>query len=489
MAYKPDYGKDLFKQVQDLLSKCDNLSLEMKKDRKEHKKEKEVLNNKITELENRVDELETENTKLRNDNERLKKQINNDSNNSSNPPSSDIKRNIPNNKEKTNKKAGGQKGHKAHFLSKKEIEEKIEKKEIKHKIINKGKVSKDYISKYIIDIEINTIAKEYRFYKDKNGKYNIPKEFKTDVQYGNKLKTMCTILNTEGIVALDRLSDFVGSISDGKINISKGTIVNFITDLNNKGQYIIENIKTKIMNSEIMYTDATTARCENKNISVRNYSTEKYTLLVATYGKSKKYIEETNILNNYTGNLVHDHETVIYNYGNKHAECNVHISRYLRGCNENTGNKWTLKMRSFLCSLNEYKKEIKSRGEKEIAKEKLEKYSKRYEEIIELGYKENKKVKAAFLRQDEQRLLNRMKKYKENHLLFLYDFNMPFENNLSERDLRHVKSKQKISGHFNSMEGIGNYLNIKSIIGTCKKQGESFYDKIFNIYENIPVSI
>ena len=57
-----------------------------------------------------------------------------------------------------------------------------------------------------------------------------------------------------------------------------------------------------------MYTDATTARSENRNISIRNYSTDKY-----------------------TGNLVHDHETVIYNYGNKHIECNVHVSRYLKG--------------------------------------------------------------------------------------------------------------------------------------------------------------
>ena len=70
----------------------------------------------------------------------------------------------------------------------------------------------------------------------------------------------------------------------------------------------------------------------------------------------KKYIEETNILNRYTGNLVHDHETVIYNYGNKHIECNVHVSRYLKGCYESTKNKWALKMRSFLCSLNEYRK-------------------------------------------------------------------------------------------------------------------------------------
>ena len=73
--------------------------------------------------------------------------------------------------------------------------------------------------------------------------------------------------------------------------------------------------------------------------------------------------------------------------------------------------------------------------------------------------------------------------------MFLYDFNMPFDNNLSERDLRHVKIKQKVSGHFNSIEGIKIYLNIKSIIGTLKKQGRNFYKEIYNIYEKIPVEI
>lgn len=477
-----DYNNQVFKQLQEVMKKCDDLSQEFKAQKKDYEC-------RIEKLENENRELKEKNEKLTNEVDRLKKQINNNSNNSSKPPSSDIKKNIPNNREKTTKKAGGQKGHKAHFLSKKVVEEKINNKEFEHEIIHVGKVSEKYTSKYILDTRISIVAKEYRFYPNKEGKIIIPKEYKTDVQYGTNLKTICAVLNTEGIVALDRLSDFVSCISHEKIKISKGSTVNFMKELNNKSQYIIKNIENKILNSELLNTDATTARCENRNICVRTYSTKKLTLLVPTYGKGKKYIEETNILNRYTGNLVHDHETVMYNYGNKHIECNVHVSRYLKGCYESTQNKWALKMRSFLCSLNEYRKELKLKEIFKLEKGQLERYSNRYDEILKEGYSENKKVKSKYLRQEEQRLLNRLKKYKENHLMFLYDFNMPFDNNLSERDLRHVKIKQKVSGHFNSMEGIKIYLDIKSIIGTLKKQGRNFYKEIFNIYENIPVEI
>ena len=493
-----DYNNQVFKQLQAVMEKCDDLSQEIKDIKKEHKKEfleleakhiKEIdnLNNKIDLLEEENAGLKIENQKLRDDNDRLKKQINNNSNNSSKPPSSDIKKTIPNNREKTAKKAGGQKGHKAHFLSKKTVEEKINNKEFEHEIIHMGQISEKYTSKYILDTRVSIVAKEYRFYPNKEGKIIIPKEYKTDVQYGTNLKTICAVLNTEGIVALDRLSAFVSCISHEKIKISKGSIVNFMKELDNKSQYIIDNIKENILNSELLNTDATTARCENKNICVRTYSTKKLTLLVPTYGKGKRYIEETNILNRYTGNLVHDHETVMYNYGNKHIECNVHVSRYLKGCYENTQNKWALKMRSFLCSLNEYRKKLKTKEIFKLGKRQLERYSNRYDEILEEGYSENKKVKSKYLRKEEKRLLNRLKKYKENHLMFLYDFNMPFDNNLSERDLRHIKIKQKVSGHFNSMEGIKIYLDIKSIIGTLKKQGRNFYKEIYNIYENIPV--
>ena len=222
---------------------------------------------------------------------------------------------------------------------------------------------------------------------------------------------------------------------------------------------------------------------------VRNYSTDKYTLLKATNGKSKKYIDETGILPKYVGALSHDHETLMYNYGKEHAECNVHILRYLSGNYENTSNSWCKDLSSFLCSLNEYKKKLLAKNVTSISVQNLKKYSLRYDEIINKGFEENKKIGSKFYAKEERRLLNRLKKYKDNHLIFVYNFSMPFDNNLSERELRHVKCKQKISGFFKSKKGLQNYLDIKSLIITCKKQCLDFYTIISNIYQNIPVEL
>ena len=238
-----------------------------------------------------------------------------------------------------------------------------------------------------------------------------------------------------------------------------------------------------------MHTDATTSRSNNTNNCVRTYSTTKQTLLKATRGKGKKHIEGTNILNRYIGKLCHDHETVMYNYGGKHGECNVHISRYLKGNYQNTSNSWSKNMRSFLCSLNEYKKELQQKGIKYIDDENLNKYSLRYEEILNLGFKQNKQVKSKYYKDEEKKLLNRLRKYKDNHLMFIYDFEIPFDNNMAERDLRHVKSKQKISGCFRSDEGQKSYLDIKSIILSLKKQCRDSYSAIRNIFMNTPVEI
>ena len=75
-------------------------------------------------------------------------------------------------------------------------------------------------------------------------------------------------------------------------------------------------------------------------------------------------------------------------------------------------------------------------------------------------------------------------KYKDNHLAFVKDLNVPFDNNLSERELRIVKTKTKVSGGFRSENGCENYCNILSIINTAKKRNINPFKAIISVFSN-----
>lgn len=142
-----NYEKSIYNQLMEVMEKLDTMAAEQKKDRKEIKsltsevtslrKENDTLHKEVSSLrqENSVlkekcENLEKENTLLREDNERLKRNANNNSDNSSIPPSKDQNKtpkapNTYNGRKPTQKKPGAQPGHKGHSLSKADVEEKI----------------------------------------------------------------------------------------------------------------------------------------------------------------------------------------------------------------------------------------------------------------------------------------------------------------------------------------------------------------------------
>lgn len=503
------YDKHIFRQLEDVLKKCDNLSQEIKDIKKEHKEEikdlkaqhskaihnlKEEHKKEIKTLNSKINKLEDENKLLKEDNTRMKSILNKNSTNSSIPPSKDekSKKKKTNLREKTNKKSGGQKGHKGATFTKKDVEELLNKENVEKETILHGDCkSKNSIIKYEIDIKTVVTVKEHIFYYNKRKDLKIPKEFISDVHYGEKFKTLCDIMVVEEVISLERIKQFIEILTNGVLSISEGSIVNWLKEKSKQCKQTIKGLKIRIKNSEIMYTDLTETIVNAKKAYVRNYSTDKLTVYIPSKDKKIHRVKRQWLLQGYTGYIVQDHDTSLYNFGikNKHVECNVHLRRYLKNNTELTQHNWSLMMDKLLIEIKSQKEKYLEEDKYKFSEQELEDYLKRYDKILEIGYKENTESNSKYLKQEELAIINRLKKYKENHLLYAKDFKVPFDNNLSERDLRAIKTKKKVSGGHRNYRGLKVYCDIRSIISTCKKQGINYFTELVNIGKGNPVTI
>ncbi len=64
----------------------------------------------------------------------------------------------------------------------------------------------------------------------------------------------------------------------------------------------------------------------------------------------------------------------------------------------------------------------------------------------------------------------------------MHDFAVPFDNNQSERDLRMLKVKQKISGCFRTDKGAEEFCRVRSYVATMKKQGRGVMETIKSVF-------
>lgn len=288
-------------------------------------------------------------------------------------------------------------------------------------------------------------------------------------------------LETYNVIAYERLSDFFNVLSSGIINISNGTLVNFLKEFSNKSKQSIENLENNLLNQDIMYTDETT----NGNWYIRNYSNEETVLYKPHKRKGHKQIEEHNILPKYTGAIVHDHDTTMYKYGNKNIECIVHLGRYLEELIQNIKEiTWSKKLKELLFNTNQERKKLINQKINSFSNHQINDIKKEYDYLIKIAKKENKNIASKFYKDKAMKLTRRCEKYKENHLAYACNFNIPFDNNLSERDLRIIKTKTKISGGFRSEEGAQIYCDAISIIKTSKRRGINPFKAILAIFNN-----
>lgn len=284
----------------------------------------------------------------------------------------------------------------------------------------------------------------------------------------------------------DRIAAFLNAASGEELGLSEGSVYAFCRKLAEVSEKSIRNLENRLLNQGVVATDATPVTVNGKQNYIRNFSIEDTVVYRAMKSKSIPALKKLDFLQQYTGTLVHDHETALYHFGTEHGECNVHILRYLRKNTEETGNEWSEEMAVLLNEMNRERKVLLEEGVSSFSEEKLSGYERKYKELIAKGRKENKGTAHQFARADEKKLLNRMEKYRHNHLLFLYDFAVPFDDNMSERDLRKAKNREKMAGGFRKESGNEMYCAILTVIETLKRRKMGMIENLKKLFMGTP---
>ena len=207
------------------------------------------------------------------------------------------------------------------------------------------------------------------------------------------------------------------------------------------------------------------------------------TILTANPYKTEESVVSDNILTQFHGIVSQDHESKFYNFGNSNATCGAHLTRELRGMHELQMLEWAANVRLFFVEMNKTKNDDVLSGKSACAPDLLCHFETYYDELLQSGKSQLETMPPKSFGFDEfRRMVNRLEKHKDSYMLFIRNYDAPFTNNLAERDLRHCKTRQKVSGCFRSWQGVLDYCKIRSLLATSKKRGENFLNTLSGVF-------
>ena len=422
-----------------------------------------------------------------------KVKLNRSSLNSSLPPSVSVVKRIHNSRVKTDRLPGGQPGHPGHGRKQFVPDETV--------VIGSAEtcpecgdelIAEKPTSRCITDLVITLKTTEFVAQKSicTNCGNKIAAPFPAHVvneqNYGNNIRAVSTYLINRCNTSAENAVNFLFEATNQQLKLSTGSVRNFLNDFSNKAHASIKDIESSIKASPVIGSDATHTSTSGKQTYVYTFNSPESVVYKASETKGIKPLKDSPIAG-YAGTITHDHDKSFYHFGSAHSECNAHILRALKGVCENEPEKtWASLMISLLCEANESVKKAKTEGADLLDSEKISLIESCYKRIIERAKSEYERGQPIHPKYKPEgiALYKRLEKYRMNHLAFIYDFAIPFDNNNSERNLRRVKMKTKQSGGFRFVErGQAPYCDFLSVTQTASIRGMSVFKTVRAVFD------
>ena len=440
----------------------------------------------------------------------LEDQVAKNSRNSSKPPSSDglSKPRTRSLRKQEGRKPGGQEGHEGHTLRMAETPDHVE----VHGLTNCPHCQSDlsqvaaseHECRQVFDVppvrlEVTEHQAEIKRCPGcgKQARAEFPVDVTQPVQYGPRLRAQASYLNTYHFIPIARtcelFDDFYGHapawafVGEANQAVEAGIAPS------------LAEIRRQLTQAPVVHFDETGMRVDGRTQWVHAAGTEFLTYYGVHEKRGQEAMSAIGILPNFDGRAVHDHWQPYQAFTQcAHAFCNGHHLRELEFIVEQYGQSWATEMAQLLLDGKAEVAESAATADA-LSPQCLAVYAARYDTILQRGFEANPAPDSPPVKQrgrpkqsPPKNLLDRLEKHKPSVLAFMYDFRIPFDNNLAERDVRMVKLKQKVSGAFRTQSGARTFCALRSYISTVRKQGGNVINAIHDALDGqpfIPLSI
>jgi transposase len=419
----------------------------------------------------------------------LEAQLAMNSQNSSKPPSTDgFHKPAPKSRrKKTGRKPGGQKGHRGSTLAMREFPDHFE-----HHPVDmcshcdcdlSAQHADDVERRQVFDIPPLRIAVTEHHFETKTCPHcgivntsstDAPKGVSAPVQYGPRIKALAVYLKTYQLLPFKRSAELIRSLFGGTLR--EGTLANMVKEVSGSLDASLKAIFDMLTGEKVAHFDETGVSVQGERHWVHVASTKSVTLYSIHPKRGTAAMDDMGVLPKFTGRAIHDHWKPYYTYnGCSHGLCNAHHLRELTFVHEVIGQEWAKLMIDLLLQIKSSVDTAKGKNRTAFDEREISRFARRFSAIISKGLAVNpapisSKVKRGRPKDTKAgNLVRRLKAHRSEVLAFMYDFSVPFENNMAERDLRMIKVQQKVSGTFRGDDGGELFCRIRSYISTAGK--------------------
>lgn len=293
------------------------------------------------------------------------------------------------------------------------------------------------------------------------------------ISYGKNVETLAAYMNVRQYVPFHRMSEIFRHIFN--LPISDGALVNAVSRVAQRATPAYKLIHNKAETSTVCGGDETGMKLNGDQGWFWAIQGKLFTYIIASLNRGGKTLEE-NFPNGFAFSvLVHDCWRSYFKVAAlAHQICLAHLLRELNHISECYKLKWSTDLKELFLEAIAFKKTMlpedyhnsKPSGQLTDFEQRL---TKLLLEPIDIEHS----IAVSFQ--------NRLVKHRQHILTFLYYQEVPPDNNGSERAMRNVKVKQKISGHFKSFDGAETFAILRSVIDTSIKNNINPLDTLSQI--------